>query len=212
MLNIYFCLLLLILCLTVYEIVSCRNNAPSKIKFLGIAALGVIFCRYVSLVVFFIIGNIRYIYLLKAFYFTSLLFIPVCGAICLYIVMRSDKVKFNWIMLFSLLCLSGYILIILKFPCHIDISSDVYIMRFHNSMLVSWIYLIVNTLLLLAAISITNKSGNLKHGVLFLIMSSSAAITEVIICMLGINLMPEPILGEFIWLLTFSYCISKLKK
>lgn len=212
MLYIYLAMLLLIPLLISITIGYCNKYAPSKIRLLGIASLGLLFLRYAALLVMFLSNNVKYLYYLKPVIFLQYLSIPIIGLTCLYIVIRTDKLKFNTMMIVSAALSAGYIYFISNFKAVIKIEYSMYSMSFVNYDLSAWVFIMLNTVLLVSMILLVTGKNTIKVGSYFIFFCCGAAIMESILSLMGVRIFPQYLVNEGAWVITMNYCIRRLKK
>jgi hypothetical protein len=187
--------------------------APLKIRILSLSALVALSLRYIALLIFLVTGNIKNIYLLKPLIFLNLLCLPILAIIAIYIYARNDKIKFNYCIICASLLLVIYIGAIIKLPINIEIYGSLgYIMCFNNELLGYGTYLIFNTIVFFNAVMfLGNKTSN-KNGMWLVLASAFVVITEVVVRISGVILLPAVLFGDVMWIATADYALNKLKK
>lgn len=212
---IYLILLLLVL-LSVLSGINLCLRGPKKIRILSFIILILLLLRYISLFVMYINNNIGYMYIMKSIYFVYVICIPISGIITLYILSRKDNINFLHITLGSLAFLVIYFLLFLKVTVYIGIAKDAalgYSMNLQNNFLyIGIVYFAVNIGLLMSYINIINNPNINRIGVILAICSSLSTIIAVILPYIGIDIMPQYLWGEFMWIATLNYCLNKVKK
>jgi len=212
---IYLILLLLVL-LSVLSGINLCLRCPKRIRILSFTILILLFLRYVSLFIMYINNNIGYMYIMKSIYFVYLACIPISGIIILYILSRKDNIKFLHITIGSFTFLIMYFLLFPKVSVSIGIIKDAalgYSMNLQNNFLyIGIVYFALNIVLLMFYIDIINSSNTNRTGMILAVCSSLSTVTAVILPYIGIEIMPQYLWGEFMWIITLNYCLSKVKK
>lgn len=206
-------MLILFMLLIIYE--GFRNNlkyAPSKIKIICTGIFTAMALRYATLLIFFIVRNIKYLYLLKPIYFLNFLCIPIGALITIYILIRNDRIKFLYMFPLSaaLILFYGYLI----YKCPVKLNVDIlygYYMNFINSQYIYIGYMVINVLFIIFSINIYN--GNIdKKGITFVLISSILLIVEAVMYLISKNIFVHLIIGDISWMITLKYAISKLNR
>lgn len=206
-------ILLLFMLLLIYKGIRINiNYAPKKIKFICIGALIAMALRYVALIIFVIVRNIRYLYLLKHLYFLNLLCIPIGAFIIIYILLRNDRIKFLYMFPVSIILAVIYGFLIYRCPVRLEIDMLYgYYMEFIKNPYIYIGYMLINVLFIVLIINIY-KSNMDKIGIVLVIISSTIVILETILYLIGGEIFVNLILGDILWMVTLDYAISKLKR
>ena len=209
---IYLIILLFMALLCLEGLIICLMYAPIKIRILMSGVFIGLFLKFISLLCFSIIGNIRYLYIFEPIYFIGLLCVPTGAIIMLYIFIRQTKVKIIYVAIFIMILLAMYVLCIIKLDVNIQINKyNIYLMYFDKQFLVDIIYGSINLVLLGLAFIYNKKNGSIKLGLKMVMISSSVTIAEIICSTIGINIFSENIIGDLFWCITIIYGILKLK-
>lgn len=209
----YIFLLLLMLIIITNGIRFCFKYAPLKIRILSLFALIALACRYITLLIFYMHKSINYLYSLRVLYFLNILCIPIMAFIILYILFRSDKIKFELIIIISFVLVLLFSIIFINAKINLFVSDNsFYTMTINSAIFVNAFYLIINILFMVTSIFILNKSNINKVGVILILLASTVAICEMILSFIGIALLPEKIVGDILWAITLNYALYKLKK
>lgn len=188
------------------------KKSPHKIKIISSFVFIIMGIRYLTLSIFFFMGNIRYLYLLKGSYFLNFIGIPLIGLITIYIVMRDYKVKFSYIFPLTIILSIIYGFIIYKYPA--IIKADIlygYYMHFEKIPYLYVMYMVINVLFIVITMNIY-KSNLDKKNIVFIISSSVISILETMMFLIGYGIFTELIIGDIVWILTLDYGISKLRR
>lgn len=212
---IYLILLVLILLSVLFGISLCVKG-PKKIRMLSGIVLMLLLLRYISLLVMYINKNISYMYIMKSAYFVYFACIPIGGAIVFYILLRRDTINFLHISLGSLAFIVVYFLLFSKVTVYITMINDSalgYNMNLqHKFWYIDIAYLLINVLFLMASINVIDNPNINKQGIILVICSALSTTVAIILPYIGINLMPQYIWGELMWITTLDYCLNKVKK
>jgi hypothetical protein len=209
----YLALLLLMFLQIYYGVSCCVRFAPLKIRSISLTANIALSLRYIALLIFLVIGNIKNLYFLKPLMFLNLLCLPVLAIIAIYIYARNDKIKFNYCIILASLLLVIYIAAIIKLPVSIEIYGSLgYIMSFYNQFLVYGTYLIFNTVVFFCAVIFLGNKPSNKLGMWLVLASALVAMFEVIVRTSGVSILPAVLFGDVIWIVTVDYALYKLKK
>ena len=212
MFYVYSFLLILIFFILFKSIYSCRKSVPIKIKVLSLCALGVLAIRYIVLLVLFLINSIKYLYLLKSVYFLNFLVIPIIALIALYILGRSDKIKFNLVYL-----ITGAMSIVYIIAMVISISSVVltqfgYTIRIVHPMFFIYGYILLSIGLVAISAALLKKKHINKFGAYLTFFASIIGACELTLAVFGIRIFPQNIIGDVMWMLAFAFAIEQFEK
>lgn len=212
---IYLILLLLVLLSVLFGMNLCLKG-PKKIRMLSGIVLMLLLLRCISLFIMYINNNISYMYIMKPVYFVYLVCMPICSVISLYILLRRDSINFLHITLAALAFIVVYFLLISKVNIYITMINDSalgYTMNLnHNFWYIDIAYLLINIFFLMLSINAINNLSINKEGIALIVFSALSTIIAIILPYLGINIMPQYVWGELMWILTLDYCLNKVKK
>lgn len=209
----YLILLLLIFVLLFSGINLSKNFAPAKIKFISIFALLLLAIRYITIFIFFISSNIKYLYLLKPAVFLNSLCIPILAMISIYILARKDKLKLTYIIIVSIVILLVYIFAIFTMKTNIEIYKNLgYRMYFESNNILDAMYLVLNTIFFFTSIILLSSSVTNKFGMWLALASSLILMLEIIVKSAGFSIFPFILIGDIFWLITMNFSLNKLKK
>jgi len=210
--SIYFLLLLIIVILLYQGIISTLLYAPKKIKIISVIALILMTFRYIALLIFFIMKNQNYLYLLKPLVYTNFLYIPICGIVSLFIFSRNNRIKLKKILFICVILFIAYFTVIYKSTAIINISN---ISGFSIELnLKDYFYvglLILNSIFIIKGIELLNKTYSNKIGTLLIIISSSVTLLSVLLTCINSDI-AWLLLGDIFWIVTINYGLIKFKK
>lgn len=188
------------------------KRSPYKIKIICIFIFTTIYIRYIILITFFGIQNIKYLYLFKWGYFLNFIAIPLTALVCIYIAMRNYKVKFAIIFPIGAILLAIYVYIITKYLVVIRVDTVFgYYMKFENISYAYVVYMLLNVIFIVVTLNIY-KRGLDRKNIILIICASLMCIVETLMFLIGRGIFIELILGDMLWILTLNYSISKLRK
>lgn len=210
----YIFLLLLMIIMIINGIMFCLKYAPLKIKNLTLFVLALITLRYITLIIFYTQKSINYLYSLRFFYFTNILCIPIIAIIVIYILFRSDKIKFKLILIISMILLVLFSTFIIAWgTINLTIlNNSLYTISIDSENIINIFYVIINVLFIVASMYVLNKPNINKIGVRLIILSSIVVIFEIVLSFFGICVLPEKIVGDILWVLTLNYALYEFKK
>jgi len=209
----YIFLLLLMLIIITNGIIFCFKYAPLKIRILSLFVLIASACRYITLIIFYMHKSINYLYPLRFLYFLNILYIPIMAFIILYILFRSDKIKFELIIIISVILILLFSIIFINAKINLFVSDNAfYAMTITSPIFVYAFYLIINILVMVTSIFMLNKSNINKMGVIFILLAATVVVCEIILSFFGIAFLPERIIGDVLWAIALNYALYKLKK
>lgn len=188
------------------------KRAPNKIKLVSLGAISAMALRIIVIIIFFAIDNMRYLYLLKPFYFLDFISVPMAAMISIYILNRNDRIKF--IMVFPLcgVFIAAYAYLIYKYECILHIHNLFgYYMEFFNAPYIYVGYMLINVLFVILTIMIYRKNID-KCGVALVVLSSVIVVCENLMHLLCIDIFPSLIFGDILWMITLNYSIKRIKK
>ena len=209
---IYVSLLLIVFALLIKGLYLTKFS-PKKIKTITIFIILAMLLRYVSLSILFLCHNIKYLYLLKVFFFLNLISVPLLALTVLYVFVRKDNLNFSYIFIIAFILIGLYSTAIYKCPGLLQSTKNYgYTMFFVKHMYIYWIYIVLNTIILFLTIGLINKKNIIKTGMYLVVIASLVTILEMIIWTMGIVLLQEVILGDVMWIVTLVYTLNKVSK
>lgn len=205
--------LLFIMIILMLEGLSLSRFAPIKIRLITIGIILAMIIRYFTLIILALAYNIRYLYLLKPFFFTNFFAIPILALTVLYIFLRKDNISFSYIFIFAILLLGLYVVAIYISTCSVQIAGmNGYTMSLYKNLYIYWAYIGLNTIVLFLSIMLIMKGTARGVGMTLIIISSLAAIIELILWFLGIKVLQENIIGDMLWSVTLVYALIRVSK
>lgn len=212
MINYYGYLLIVILILIIMGLYLSKFS-PKKIKTITVFIILCMLLRYISLLALSLANNIRYLYVLKVFFFLNLMAVPLLALTALYIFIGKDNLKLSYIFIATAVLIGLYALCIYKCPSLLQNSEIAgYTMFFYRSMYIYWIYIMLNTVILFLTILLMNQKNINKIGMYLIMLSSLITILELIIWVIGITYPLERVVGDMFWIVTLVYGLSRFKK
>jgi hypothetical protein len=188
------------------------KNTPNKIRLICIFVFTGILLRYLCLLGLFLARNIGYLYILKPFYFLNLICIPIAALITLYILIRSDKIKFSNIFLISGVLVLIYSYLIYSKPIKIEVSLLYgYYMEFIDNPYIYVVYMLASVLFVILTL-LHLKENIYKIGAILVVISAVGLIFEGILNLSSKGIFETLIISDVLWIITLNYGISKLKK
>lgn len=209
---VYFILILFSIVLYLYG-ARLSFFSPLKIRILSLCiVVGMIF-KYIILIFMYLSQNVKGLYVFEPLYFVNLLLIPVCACLSIYIFARNEKIKFNFIFILVFIFAVTYMFFILRFNAVIEIyNSYGYIINISSWRFDVLIYLLYNIIFLAISIYLMKQKGSIKKGIILAMLSSVFCIFEILLIYLKINLLPQRIIGDFMWTITFVLSLDTIKK
>ena len=209
-------ILLLLIIIAILVGIKLSAGVPNKIKILSSITLILLFLRYISLLIIFLQDNIKYMYMLKLFYFLHFTCIPILGIICLYILLRNDNINFQYVLMASFVYIILYFIWILRTSANVILFNNYnfgYIINLANNLwYVDIIYIFINVSFLIAAVNIFNKDRSDKVGGALVIFAALSTIVIIMLPYLVDNFIPQYVLNELMWVIAMDYCLAKVKK
>ena len=194
-------------------VIRAMKFAGLKIKIFSILIFFSLICRYLSLTILMTSKNIILLYMLKPFFYLNYLSIPIISMITIYIIMRNEKFNFNNIFIVSLVFILLYCGMIYLMPSYIKLSNYYGYKMYLQSP--EYFYLFkafINTLFLIFAIRLLDRSYLDKKGIYLIIVAAILAIVEIVLTILGLRIFQENVLSDFSWILVFIYALYMPKK
>ena len=210
--SIYF-LLLFIMILLLYEgIICCLYHAPIKIKIMSCIVLILMTFRYIALLIFLIVKDQNYLYLLKLLVYTNFLCIPLCSIISLFIFSRNSDIKLKKILSILLALSIIYCVVIYNSKTNTTISNVYgHTIKLQFEDYFYYILLIINSIFVIMGIKLFNKTYSSKLGAALIVISASITLMAVLLTSINtsFNFM---VLCDISWILTMDYGLKKFKK
>lgn len=211
----YSCMLLLMAILILMGFYICLK-VPTKIKFMSIIVFVLFMLMYTSIFIMFIFENMKYMYMLKSFYFLYYICVPICGVISIYISNKTYAIKFSYIIAPALILIFLYFFIILKLNINLSIMKDYslgYAMNIKDgNFILDSIYFFINILFIIVSVLILNKRNSNKIGALFILVASLITVISIIVSYsLEVNIF-QNIISQAVWIICFNYCLVIIRK
>jgi hypothetical protein len=209
---IYVFIEMLLIVIGLQALYTARKHCPSKIRGVAVAILIMSFLRFITNIILFVSENILFLYILKFFALINIATILITALLCLYIFLRNDEIKIDYVILVSVILLIIYSVAAFNMGFYIQKTQYFgYAIAFHQ-----WVYIelafigILSVFLVSATIVLGRKTSN-NIGLLFIIGASAITIGEIVIKVIGIQVMPNLLFGDFIWMLVLQYALSTIK-
>lgn len=186
--------------------------APKKIKILSIFVFVSLLVRYSTLFILFFSKDIKYLFLLKPFFFLNLIFIPIAAAISFYIFSRNTKIKVDYLFGIMFILIFVYIIVMNIYSPRINIVKDYGYSMIFNEEYIYEVYIIINTIFFMLSVIFWERKNINGFGIKMILVSSILTIIGIILACRGINPLPESIIGDIAWVITLEYGLYKLKK
>lgn len=211
-LYVYLAIVIIIIWLTADSMQTSFKYSPPKIKLLSMLGMGGLLLRELSLLILFFFQSSNYLYLLKPVVFLNFLCIPVILMICTYIFMRSNNIKFSYVIIISGVLLIAYGVIIFKMPIIVQLSSNYgYVINFLNELGVSFGLIAACTIITVICILQTGKAVVNSIGLYSVLVTALLCIGETILKLIGLEPLPQLVLGDLFSMITLSFAIKKMK-
>ena len=212
MFYVYSFLLVLIFFILYKSINFCKRAVPSKIKILSLCALAALSIRYITVLILFLINSIKYLYLLKSIYLLNYVCIPIIALTAIYILGRSDKIKFNIVYIISGSILILYVISMFISITGVRLTEFGYIIRIVEPRYFLYGYLLINVLLIAITSMLLNKKHINKFGAYLAFVTAIVATAELILAIMGISVFPQNIIGDAMWIVVYGYAIGQFEK
>ncbi|MFD3155833.1 hypothetical protein ACFIJ5_03065 [Haloimpatiens sp. FM7330] len=209
---IYLILLMFMFCI-LYKGISIAVKTAFKVRVIANIALAGLLVRNIALFIMFLCQNIRYLYMLKPFIFLDLACIPILISILIYILARNNKMNFSYLFIISIILFCIYAIFMFKFDYTIFIYQNFgYNMEFLNQNYILIFLLCIYSIYLFLAIILMKHKNTRKTIMCFVIVICIVSILEIILRLSNINLIPNFIISQCLWILIVDYVLYKMKK
>lgn len=212
MFYLYTFLLLILTCIICFSLMI-SLKLPKKIKVLSIITFSTLLLRYITLLILFYSSKITYLYNLKYSFFLQLSGIPIVIMMIAYIIIKNNKINFNYLYLFAVIFLFIYLGIIFKNAVVLSMFVKFrfgYYMYFINDYIKVY-YGAINLIALIFSISLLYEKND-KISVILSCFAALVSVSEIVIMLIGINLMPQYLFGELLWIISLVYLLLKINK
>ena len=210
---IYYTVLFLIIFITISNLVENYRYSPKKIKnIIGIAFLLQII-RIVSLIALALVSDQRYISLFKYVGFLDIIYIPLMALIAFYILLRSDKINFQFFKFAPIVLTGFYIGVIAIFKPFFKMSWEYgYVITTEKQILLKSIYILFLVAILSSLILFKKEKHSDKKGIVFLGVTLAFIIIENSLELLGVKFLNGAIISELILCILGFYIVLTFKK
>lgn len=205
--------LLLFISTIIIFITFILKSLPLKIKIAGMILVMLIGIRYSSLFIMLLSENIRYLYLLKPFYFSNLLYIPTAAFVLFYIFLRKNKLNFSYIFLITGIFFILYYGLMVMASLMVSPSDYYgYIMKLLDKQISYWAYAIFNTIVFFTALLLFKKGNAIKSGIFLMMIAASVSAAETLMSITGYSFYPDFVMGDFMWATALLHGFQKIKR
>ena len=213
MISLYLFLMMLITLMIYHGFHANLKSTPHKIKVLSIVALITILLRCLSLFTLFFTKDMLYLYLLKPFVFLDIIYIPLIILICVYIFSRNVRVNFSYAFVLAFVFMIIFLVVTYKGTFNIKyLEGYGYFIDLAFKDYLNWGFILVNSAVLIYCTITLGSKQVITKGVLMLLFSSLLFMLEIMLHLLGIELLPLNLIGEAMYILTLNYGLSTFKQ
>lgn len=214
MLNFYgYIFIIFIVLLLMFEALYISKFLPTKIRVAAGIVILTMIMRHLSLLILSLEYNIKYLYMLKPFFFLNFFSVPLLTLIVLYIFIRKDNINFSYIFIIGAVIMSLYGIIMYKCTAVIQGNNMYgYTIYFAKDIYLYWIFVVVNTITLFLSIALVKNKNVNRIGITLVIIASLTTIVELILWIIGMKILQESVIGDMLWAVTIVYALNKIKK
>ena len=208
----YVALLLLMIVLCIKAFFIGRRKAPGKIRIYNTVITLGFSLRYIALLILFMVQSMNYIYFTKYLVCLNLIIVPCTIALCLYIFMRVDGLKFDYF--FVLMALGAVLYGIVMTLCKVSIeirNPFGYIMRFLFEDKIYLAYIAIISAALVITIVGFGKANSKSSGIIITMISIMVILGELLLKLMGVSLAFNTLIGELMILLTLNIGLKTFK-
>ncbi|HCW05724.1 MAG TPA: hypothetical protein DGK91_15130, partial [Clostridium sp.] len=181
---------------------TAKNYAPDKIKVLSIFIIILWLLRFTANIFLFLSRNIIFLYILKFFSLINIATIPITALLSLYIFYRNNEIKADYLMVISAIVLMAYTLIIFKMDYNLKRTESFgYIISFENWLFIDFSVIVIVSIIMVCGLIIVGEKLVNSGGVALIITASSVTIIEIVLKLLGIQVMPSLVISDIVWVL-----------
>ncbi len=208
----YVALLLLMIVLCIKAFFIGHRKAPGKIRiYNGVITLG-LSLRYIALLVLFIVESMNYLYCAKYLVCLNLIVVPCTIALCLYIFMRVDGLKFDYFFILMALGVVLYGIVMSLCKVSIEIRNPFgYIMRFLFEDKIHLAYIAIVSIALIITIVGFGKANSKSSGIIMTMVSIMVILGELLLKLMGVSIVFNTLIAELMILLTLNMGLKTFK-
>lgn len=214
MINLYIYIMCILLMFTIC-IKGLRESlrAPYKIKIISILVYSIMILKFISISLMLVFNNIKNLYFLKPLYFLDFLAIPIAMLVCFYICIKNNKFNLRYIIYMLILICSIFLFLIFKYDFRISMYRQLYYIMELLTPINIYIYFIFINLIFLILCFTKNHKKYINRNILYLMfLSILVNITDIIISLFNVNILPMNVLGNLIWIYTLYISVGKIVK
>ncbi|WP_163192028.1 hypothetical protein [Clostridium thermarum] len=209
---IYFFIELLLIVLGVHALYKARKHCPSKIKGVAASVLIINLLRFITNIILFLSENILLLYIFKFFALANIATILITALLCLYIFLRNDEIKFDYVIMLSALLFIIYSVAAFNMEYYIQRTQHFgYIIAFKQWEYIELVFIAILSVFFVAAAIVLGRKTSNNRGLLFIIGSSAVTIGEIVIKICGMQVMTNLFFGDLIWMLVLQYALNTIK-
>lgn len=208
----YILTLIFIIIFILYLIGININKCPRKVKIFFSIAFILLFIRYIAILLGALIDSQAIIYCLRPIVLLNYSLTPLLALCTAYIFLRNEDTPFNYNFIFMVILLLLYVWEVYIYKINISINNSFgFIINFKESLKPDLIYLIVISSIAIVSLLCVEKPFCNKLGMRLLTISLMITITEFILFLGGIKILPYPFIGEILILLMSFKAIKTFK-
>ncbi|MDP4090623.1 MAG: hypothetical protein Q8930_15335 [Bacillota bacterium] len=209
---IYILTVMLLMVVCINSIYTARKHAPAKIKALAVSVLIIEALRLIACAVLFSCDNIIFLYILKYFSHLNSAVVPIAALISFYIFYRSEKIRFDYVIIPCVLIVICYLAAVFNLDYYIKRTELYgYCIYFENWFYVQFIQIILLSFILAGGILALGRKVANNKGLMLVVMAAAAAAAEVVMQAFNVELLANCILGDAVWLLVLQYALNTMK-
>lgn len=212
--KIYSVIIWAIVCLIILGIIQNKKYTSNKMKFWYLLSFSFLLLSFIMRIYMFLGVNLQYLYLFKHIYYLNYLATFMGIFISMFVLLRSDTLKFDYIKLMIIFSSIIFMVITCTSPIQIKLNAQLgYIMIIENPIYINLFKGVIGLMIIVSSLYILKNKCNNKMGILLIVFYAFMQLLSIFIKsniyeLMSIVEMATQLLGIVI----MNYSILKFKR
>lgn len=212
--KIYSVIIWAIVCLIILGIIQNKKYTSNKMKFWYLLSFSFLLLSFIMRIYMFLGVNLQYLYLFKHIYYLNYLATFMGIFISMFVLLRSDTLKFDYIKLMIIFPSIIFMVITCTSPIQIKLNAQLgYIMIIENPIYINLFKGVIGLMIIVSSLYILKNKCNNKMGILLIVFYAFMQLLSIFIKsniyeLMSIVEMATQLLGIVI----MNYSILKFKR
>lgn len=212
--KIYSVIIWAILCLIILGIIQNKKYTSNKIKFWYLLSFSFLLLSFVMRIYMFLGINLQYLYLFKHIYYLNYLGTFMGIFISIFVLLRSNTLKFDYIKLISIFTSVIFMFIICTCPIQIKLNTQLgYIMIIEKTIYINLFIGLIGLMIVFSSLYILKNKCNNKMGIILIFFYALMQLFSIFIKGNKYEIVSiMEMATQFLGLIVMNYGILKFKR